>query len=65
MKCGNLRVPHSYNAASGYTQDYGYDANGNRTTLTLSGVGTITSTYDTLNRLESARKPTGERDTMA
>ena len=45
-------------------QAYGYDAVGNRTTLTLSGTGTFTSTFDSLNRPYVSQKPDGLLYTM-
>ena len=50
---------------AGFVQAYGYDANGNQTTLTLTGVGMISYTYDSLNRLDMAQKSSGEQHSIA
>jgi len=45
-------------------QAYNYDPVGNRTTLTLDGTGTFTSTYDVLSRSYVSQKPDGLLYTM-
>ena len=36
--------------------DYGYDAAGNRTTMTWPGGGSLSYTYDQLNRMDTVTK---------
>ena len=43
--------------AAGFVQHYGYDPNGNRTSLNLMGTGLFTYTFDELSRLATAQKP--------